>query len=71
MPTTTVQEVSIMATVRELIAQVAMLRIHTEQYSTALLENPDLPLFFEDMAVLAEIQELEKKLLDAINARMP
>ncbi len=60
-----------MATVRELIAQLAVLRIHIEQYSTALLENPDLPLSFEDMAVLAEIQELEKKLLDAINARMP
>ncbi len=60
-----------MATVTELIAQLAVLRIHTKQYSTALLENPALPLSFEDTAVLAEIQELEKKLLDATNARMP
>jgi hypothetical protein len=57
------------ATLKELANRLAQLHIIVGQYRTTLLQNADMPVTYDESALLPEIEALTQKLFDALKAR--
>jgi hypothetical protein len=60
-----------MTTPDELADRLAELRVIVGQYCTALLQTADVPLTFDEIALLPEIEALTPKLFLALKTRKP
>ncbi len=69
--TSTVERTSIVATSKELADRLAELHIIVGQYRTTLLLTADVPLTFDEIALLPEIEALTPKLFHFLKSRTP